>query len=162
MNFSQARDYIRSCIHNWNLLKNMFEGRKKQILENAYLVIDYHCSSGCGQFSIRDFSAGMIAENHPALVIDSEAGRKLVRLARQRKILKSRMEEIEKNLKWIERKMCALENETELNDFSVEIRFRQLDFGLVEQIKKTPFIDRNKTYMLKGAIKIALKGNEGK
>jgi len=155
MTWFNAKRYIESCVESWQVLKAQFDGKEREILEKkSYLVIDYHT----GQIELSRLTLEAIALHHPHLLKQSyfiELVKKKVWLRDQNQ--KHQNGKLQKDLEWTEARIKTMEPKIELNPFTIEVRFQQLNFGLIQRLKKSKFVDRSKIDITKVSIKVVLK-----
>lgn len=155
MTWFEAKRYINSCKLSWQILKQEFNGKEREILEQAYLVVDYHA----GQIELSKLTLECIALHHSHLLRQSYfigIVKKKIWLIEQNQ--KHQNGKFQKDLEWIERHIKNVEPKIELNSFTIEVRFQQLNFELIQKLKNSDHCDKTRTEMSRINIRVILKG----
>jgi len=156
MNFLEAKNYIKNCEQNWESLKNQFNGRERQLLNDAYLVISYDF----GQFNLSEFRVEDIALHHSSLLIETDFNLEFVKLVKKRDLLMGQIKGFQDRdvLQHITRQIERINTGVlQLNEFRVEARFTQLKFDLIQKLKDSEFVDKSKTDMSLVSIRVVLR-----
>lgn len=159
MTWFEAKKYINSCKLSWQTLKQEFNGKEREILEQAYLVVDYHT----GQIELSKLTLEGIALCHSHLLKQGYfigLVKKKIWLIEQNQ--KHQNGKFQKDLEWTERQIKNMEPRIELNPFTIEVRFQQLNFGLIQKLKQSEYCDKANTEMSKVSIRVALKEIESR
>ena len=155
MTWFETKRYIDSCKLSWQILKQEFNGKEREILEQAYLVVNY----SAGQIELSRLTLEAIALHHSHLLKQSyfiELVKKKIWLRDQNQ--KHQNGKLQRDLEWTEAQIKKINvSMVELNPFTVEVRFKQLNFGLIQRLKKSKFVDQSKIDMTKVSIKVVLK-----
>ena len=156
MRWFEAKKVIRGCLQSWQNLKQQFNGKEREIIEKAYLILDY----SDGQIELSGLTLDKIALNHHGLLIKTYANANFIRLLKRKIELMNQVEKTQKILEWTIKQIKNANTELiELNPFTVEIRFKQLNFELIQKIKQSKYCDKQNTDMSRVSIRVALKGN---
>jgi hypothetical protein len=154
MRWSEAEKFIKGCVENWQALKQKFNGKEREILEKTYLVVDY---SG-GQIELSGLTLDNIALSHQGLFAKTYANANFIRLVKRKIELMNQIEKAQKILEWTEKQIKNSNTDLiELIPFRVEVRFKQLNFDLIQSLKDSVYCDKQNTDMTRVSIKVALK-----
>lgn len=156
MTWAETKKFVRGCVENWKTLtlKSQFNGKDREILEKTYLVLDY----SDGQIELSGLTLDNIALNHQGLLAKTYANANLIRLVRRKIELVNQIEKTRKILEWTIRQIEKSNTELiELNPFTVELRFKQLNFELIQRLKQSEYCDKANTDMSRVSIRVALK-----
>ncbi|MFH1798304.1 MAG: hypothetical protein ABH844_03010 [Candidatus Omnitrophota bacterium] len=159
MTWAETKKFVRGCVENWKTLtlKSQFNGKDREILEKTYLVLDY----SDGQIELSGLTLDNIALNHQGLLAKTYANASFIRLVKKKIELNQQMNKTRKILEWTIKQIKNANTELlELNPFTVEVRFKQLNFDLIQRLKYSEHCDRQNTEMGRISIKVALKGKK--
>ncbi|RLI97080.1 MAG: hypothetical protein DRO96_01575 [Candidatus Aenigmatarchaeota archaeon] len=154
MNLVQAKQYIKQCSESLDAVRKKFSFDEQKVLDQAYLVVCF----GSTQVELRELSPECLSQDHQEVLVNSSSKNWLVRLVRRKAWIQKQIESLQKDLVSVNRQLTnANENWIFLRDFTLELRFTQLDFGLIQKLKRSPIADREKTDMSRASIRIILK-----
>lgn len=154
MKWLEAKKSIRGCVENWQILNQQFNSEEREILESAYLVVSY----SAGQIELSGLTPEAIALNHPNLLAQTYFNVNFVNLVKKKAWLMNHSQKNQKALEWTEAKIKNINMDSiELNPFTVQLRFRQLNFELIRKLKESELCDKSKTDMTNVSIKVVLK-----
>lgn len=155
MRWFEAKKVIKGCVENWQALKRQFNGKEREIVEQAYLVVSY----SAGQIELSGLTLEAIALNHPKLLAQTYFNLNFVNLVKKKIWLMNQNQKYQRDLEWIETKIKNINmNLIELSPFTVEVRFKQLNFELIRKLKESELCDKSKTDMSNASIRVVLKG----
>lgn len=157
MKWLEAKKFIRGCVENWQTLKQQFNGKERKIVEQDYLVLDYSDD----QIELSGLTLDNIALFHQGLLAKTYTNANFIRLVKRKIELMNQIEKNQKILEWTEKQIKNINmNLIELNPFTVELRFGQLDFDLIQKLKDSEYCDKQNTDMSRISIRVALKGSK--
>jgi hypothetical protein len=154
MKWLDAKKFINGSVKNWQILKEQFNGKEREILESAYLVVSY----SAGQIELSALTPEAIALNHPKLLAQTCFNVNFVNLMKKKAWLMNHSQKNQKALGWIETKIRNINMDMiEIVPVTVELRFRQLNFYLIQRLKDSEYCDKANTDMSKVSIRVVLK-----
>lgn len=157
MNWLEAKQHIKGCIGSFEKLKNCFSGEERKILEKTYVVLNFN---GKGQTNLpRDMDSLLL--NIDIAIVACKNNGSFLYFLKKRQEIKNKIASLESYLRYLEKRIndAIIEGKIEVSPFTVEIRFEELNFDVIQKIKQTDFCDREKTDMSKTSIRIVLKVN---
>lgn len=156
MDHNTFMEYGEHCKKVWENFKQSFhDSRLKAYLKHAHAVLS--CVSG--QISLDALDANAIATSSPGSFIPNRASKSLIEHVRLLENLKKETEvsvktersRVEKWLREFDRQKLGFE------DHRLEIRFASLKMDLIQEIKRSSFVDFNLTSMGLASIRIVLR-----
>ncbi|MCK5605608.1 hypothetical protein KAR91_27185 [Candidatus Pacearchaeota archaeon] len=154
MNLSQDKHYIQRCVASFEKIKSRFSREERGVLDKAYLVV---CCEG-NQLEISMLNPESLGKNYCSLLSNCSSKDWLVRLVRKKSWIQKQISELQKDLVYVNRQVSNVsEDRLWLKDFTVELRFGQLDFDLIEKLKHTEITDKKRTMMSRASIRIIIK-----
>lgn len=141
-------DWREFCLAREAALSRFAELKAKYSELRAWIV----ASSPTGQVDL-DASIEKIAEEFPAMLIDTEAKTTLLGMIRARP---PREASYEATAKWCQELMITAELLEFDGSLQVEIRFHALIYDLVAKLQRDPLVDRERTPQTRASIRIVL------
>ena len=136
----------------WKNLKEDFKGGDvEKFLKGSSLEIFY--TGGQMSFSVNDpFS---VALSNPDFFINNPVSVSLLELAKEYKAIKDKNSDQAKDV--MEDVKCEDIENLEVVDYRVEIIFPTIDMDIIQELKKSKWVDQVKVFMTKASIRVPLK-----
>ena len=154
MNLLQVKNYVQKCKKSFEKVKTLFSVDERGVLDGAYFVVCF----GEKQLEVSELSPENIGTNFCGVLSNSSSKDWLVRLVRKKAWIQKQIDQLQKDLVSVKKQLAnANEEWLWLKEFTVELRFKQLDYGLIQKLKRSSITDRDKTEMSRASIKIIVK-----
>lgn len=161
--FQQEKKFYKDA---WNKLKDGFTGASRKFLDKSRIVV--YCGR---QFELDDeFMA--VAKACPAFFADQEAIKEMIETDKEiekiasifRKESRNDAERADQNKGEVKSRSLLREgdayksNALAISDrWCIEVRFPYVDIDMIQEVKQSPYCDKDKTMMRAPSIRVVLK-----
>lgn len=154
MNLFEAKNHVKRCKESFEKVKSLFSSEERRVLDGVSIVV---CSQG-NQLELSRLNAECLGGKYSDMLSPSSSKNWLVRLVKRKVWIQKKIDELKKDLVYVNRQLTNVsETRLELNSFTVELRFGQLDYDLIENLKHSEITDKYKTMMSRASIRIIIK-----